>query len=370
MCFYHEGDECYMTKKLWTERNKIKLPFSRYEVSYNPADSAVLSILGGNKNIIEICNCLWQVFSFEFYQDGDQYFDAHLWHATPVIQREFVDRVLFEEDICAEFENVIENGKYIFAVLDRSEISEFSNNNFFPHLVTIYGVDKERKIFYAADFGENSGYSLYELAYKELNCANQSVNLKIRDLECRHDVLAWISQFEFMTYIDSGDKKLDWTRQRGEISAVLNCEQYTPIDNIKNTSIARFQNEKIVLVPITGVQLGIDVFFKMIEHLKKALQDNTYIVERKHFYFLYEYATLLGKRFELICGFGNNKKNYDILCIQSIICKFRICLLNEIKYEITGNKEILRKAVYELEYNIELLIQEIKKYENLIQEVD
>ena len=125
-----------MEKKHNIDNDKrIVLPFAKYEVSYNPSDALTLSILKGNKNKFEIFNCCWEVFAFQFCQNGYQYFDAHLWHNTQSIKREFVKRVLLEEDISLNFENALKEGKYIFVVLDRTKIHGFNDKKFFPHLV-------------------------------------------------------------------------------------------------------------------------------------------------------------------------------------------------------------------------------------------
>lgn len=359
-----------MEKKHNIDNDKrIVLPFAKYEVSYNPSDALTLSILKGNKNKFEIFNCCWEVFAFQFCQNGYQYFDAHLWHNTQSIKREFVKRVLLEEDISLNFENALKEGKYIFVVLDRTKIHGFNDKKFFPHLVSIYGVDLSKKVFMVADFGENVGYQLYTISYGELESANKSINEHIKYLDKKEKAFSWITNIEFVTYKKNIDNKMAWERQMNEIDAVLGGIQFDPIDNIENQNIARFQEDGFLLVPISNVTLGIKVFDEMVAHLKKALQDKKYIVEIKHFYLMYEYAFLLKQRLNLINQSGIRESQYDAINVEKIVSKYKICISLGIKYKLTNNNIILERAISELEINNALLIQEIKKYQTLIKKI-
>lgn len=352
----------------------IILPFNKPIEAYNPADAITTSILSGYNDRDELINCLWQTFSFAFEENNNNYLDVHLWHQSAKISRKMVPRVILSKStqvsICNFLVEALQNHYYIFLVLDRAKIKIFDNTTFFPHLVTIYGTDNINKEFYIADFDGTKGYVFLKIPFNEVNDAYHSIMDKIQNLPEAGIEYDWITNIELNKYNSNLCTTMREETIAEEIGIMLQSIYPANIDNLYNGNIARFNQTKFISVPIQNTLAGWNVFIELITHLKKAIKDDIFIIDRKHFYFFYAYTLLLKEKVDILSLIKPEGEENKILNlrkkVEKILSCYRICLNMGLKYLLNNQTEILERTITLLEENTLKLYYAICEFKEVL----
>ncbi|MBP2111130.1 hypothetical protein [Paenibacillus silagei] len=95
------------------------------------------------------------------------------WIYNQHLKRETI--LLFKKDICEFFIECIDLNNYIYGVFEQSY---FGRSEFFPHDTFIYGYNKEKKVFYIADFSIKEKYSYTEVSFSQIEKAYLAIEEK------------------------------------------------------------------------------------------------------------------------------------------------------------------------------------------------
>jgi hypothetical protein len=249
----------------------------------------------------------------------------------------------------------IDLGNYIFLYLNRFYIStNWAYNRVHDmHDIFIYGYDKQKKMFYIADFNGRSTYSHLEASFSEVEKAFKTVNLSTVDDFLQGAVL--ISPTEFKGYNPNRNRIITFFKEY-----YLSIPSYT---GYSYSSGYRFDIEQ----NIHEFCFGMDIYKLLRNYLTLYTQKKTG-QDFKGFHVLFDHKSLMLMRIKYLSDIGYLKdsesiyKNFEDIKRKSLILRNLVLkgMISECERSLAHSIELISKIACAEKKVIEDLIANIE----------
>lgn len=341
---------------------KKSLIFATPPIAQNPDDALVMSLLTAYHLENELLESFWDIGA-TFFFDGIYYYDAHLWTKTSCIsKRAVLYQSISKEDIVGMLISLINEGKYGYLMVDRSEIDEFKKTvkNKYLHPVTVLGYDDEIKSFTLIDFIENK-YQKFICSFSDMERAYEGTLESLVDCQ--------LKDWEIFSVCETEKKVVNLRNIKEKIANfLLGKVDDAYFDIMKTGKVRRMSREGIYyeILP-QRIDLGAGVLTGIKEHMNHTLLDTgKYAFELKALYLIYANAKLLKFRVEIIRKngrIGEEKINelYKQTCENLQNSESMLNL--GVKYKIGQREKDLGKAI---EYMSQVVDQQFEILNSLL----
>lgn len=251
-------------------------------------------------------------------------FEVCKWLEVQKNSEEFIDGNC--EDIVKYVINLIDNNYYVHMMINYKYLSKsrYSKSNIdMEHDVLVYGYDNDAGILYCADFMfETSKYVFSDCTYDEFRTAYTGVK----------GMPSYLNHYIFSYRIK---KECDYEYHIKNI--VFWLKQYTNSEAPEYWVGYNYCNEK-------NVVWGISYYDILVQRLLSIEQDDLDIV---FFYLLKDHKKIMIERLRFIESNSLSMKEY-IEAYEEMYCEHTIIVNMVIKYNLSKNKEVIKKIIYKL----------------------
>ncbi|MDR3046764.1 MAG: hypothetical protein LBU51_03995 [Bacteroidales bacterium] len=153
------------------------LPVNRPPITAYMTHAPILSILANNDKYLP-----WFFLNYlqiRIHEDGADFYNFYTAHFscpfldTSYLPKQFISRHINTE-ITNFFTSCIDDNLYIISLINVSFIELYSQDYDNMHPIFIYGYNKDKEIFYVADFFIHGRFSFRETSFKEVSLAYEN----------------------------------------------------------------------------------------------------------------------------------------------------------------------------------------------------
>lgn len=334
------------------------LPFGNPIVSQNPRDAIVMSILDSHHAYNRLPSSFLDVIAHAFCDENQYYYNSFFNCDVPCIESSQINIHQVTSIVDTLIHN-IENDCYTSILLDWKCIAYFEAQaeTYYPHLVSVYGVDTNQKTFDIADFTLTGKYVHVKASFHEMERAFQSVvthysaytEYTFPFQEVMIGCKKFISTHPYRTTLDDLKHHIKLFLQGTCTSAFLHYYDIKALPRVANDG-------SYIEPPVLVKHTGKDVLDGIIWHTKKCLEDKQCIYERKGIYLYFVLTQLLSIQLQTILETQNiTSENLSesikttIAMTTQLLKETKVLLMIGKKYEVKETKENLITLLHKLE---------------------